>query len=94
MGVFMREPLLDWQREARVVSAKRNAPGSAKDSVPAAETADPADMHVKLKVTMTLPSNETLHAWLICSTQLNCGVHCSSPSSACHIEWYSVAMYM
>ncbi len=50
MGVFMREPLLDWQREARVVNAKRSVPASAKDPVSAAETADPADMHVNLKV--------------------------------------------
>ena len=50
MGVFMREPLLDWQREARVVNAKRSVPASAKDAVSAAETADPADMHVNLKV--------------------------------------------
>lgn len=50
MGVFMREPLLDWQREARVVNAKRSLPGSAKDPVSAAEAANPADMHVNLKV--------------------------------------------
>ena len=50
MGVFMREPLLDWQQEARVVNAKRSAPASAKDPISAAETADPADMHVNLMV--------------------------------------------
>ncbi len=50
MGVFMREPLLDWQREARVVNAKRSVPASPKDAVSTAETADPADMHVNLKV--------------------------------------------
>lgn len=52
MGVFMREPLLDWQREARVVSAKRSAlPGAiAKDPVSAADTTDPQDMHINLKV--------------------------------------------
>ena len=46
----MREPLLDWQREARVVNAKRSAPSKAKDAVSAAEIADPADIHVHLKV--------------------------------------------
>ena len=50
MGVFMQEPLLDWQQEARVVNAKRSAPASAKDPISAAETADPADMHVNLMV--------------------------------------------
>ena len=50
MSVFMREPLLDWQREARVVNAKQSAPATARDSISAAETADPADMHVNLKV--------------------------------------------
>ena len=55
MSVFMREPLLDWQREARVVNAKRSAPTSARDSVSAAEAADPADMHVNLKVLNSLP---------------------------------------
>lgn len=50
MGVFMREPLLDWQREARVVTAKRSAGGTAKEPVSAADTIDPQDMHVNLKV--------------------------------------------
>lgn len=50
MGVFMREPLLDWQREARVVNAKRSAAGSPKDPVSAADTVDPQDMHISLKV--------------------------------------------
>ena len=52
MGVFMREPLLDWQREARVVNAKRSTPGSAKDPVSAADTVDPQDMHINLKVSV------------------------------------------
>lgn len=50
MGVFMREPLLDWQREARVVSAKRSATSSVTEPVSAADTADPQDMHINLKV--------------------------------------------
>ena len=50
MGVFMREPLLDWHREARVLNAKRSAAGSAKDPVLAADTVDPQDMHINLKV--------------------------------------------
>ncbi|KAL3131372.1 hypothetical protein ABBQ38_007687 [Trebouxia sp. C0009 RCD-2024] len=50
MGVFMREPLLDWQREARVVNAKRSAGAIAKDSVSAADTLDPQDMHINLKI--------------------------------------------
>ena len=50
MGVFMREPLLDWQRESRVVNAKRSAGGIAKDPVSAADTMDPQDMHINLKV--------------------------------------------
>ena len=54
MGVFMREPLLDWQREARVVNAKRSAPGSAADPVSAADAAVPQDMHINLKVHILL----------------------------------------
>ena len=63
MGVFMREPLLDWQREARVVNAKRSVPASAKDPVSAAETAKPADMHVDLKVYLLTESDapHTMH---------------------------------
>ena len=71
MGVFMREPLLDWQREARVVNAKRSMPGSAKDPVSAAEAADPADMHVNLKVILSAGS--------VCCIQschnLQCSLH-------------------
>ena len=54
MGVFMREPLLDWQREARVVNSKRSAAsGGGKEPVSAADTADPQDMHINLKVSFS-----------------------------------------
>ena len=63
MGVFMREPLLDWQREARVVNTKRSVPASAKDPISVAETANPADMHVNLKVYLLTESDapRTMH---------------------------------
>lgn len=50
MEVFMREPLLDWQREARQVNAKRSTPQNAQDATSSAEAAGPEDTHVNLKV--------------------------------------------
>lgn len=46
----MREPLLDWQREARTVNAKRSTPRNAADATSSADAAAPEDAHVNLKV--------------------------------------------
>lgn len=48
----MREPLLDWQREARAVNAKRSTPRNAEDATSSAEAAAPEDSHVNLKVSV------------------------------------------
>ena len=50
MEVFMREPLLDWQREARSMNVKSSTPRHTQDAKSAAEIADPEDSHVNLKV--------------------------------------------
>ena len=51
MEVFMREPLLDWQREAQTLKAKRSEPRSGQDATSAAELPESEDMsHVNLKV--------------------------------------------
>lgn len=76
MGVFMREPLLDWQREARVVNAKHSLPAGAKTAVSASETADPADMHVNLKVYL-LTGGPCLST-ILCPL-CDCSLHHSSP---------------
>ena len=83
MGVFMREPLLDWQREARVVNAKRSLPGNAKDPVSAAEAADPADMHVNLKV--NLLTGSVLHTVMPqLDVQPPCNTHIQKDCAAQH----------
>lgn len=61
MGVFMREPLLDWQREARVLSTKGSAASSAKDPFSAADTVDPQDMHINLKVRAGARGGKSVH---------------------------------
>ena len=47
----MREPLLDWQREAQNLKAKRSEPHKAQHPTSTAELLESEDMsHVSLKV--------------------------------------------
>ena len=45
LGVFLREPLLDWQREAHVLQGVRRSKGGARP-----QEAKAADAHISQKV--------------------------------------------
>lgn len=76
----MREPLLDWQREARQVNAKRSTPHNAQDATSSAEAAGPEDTHVNLKVSeaSVAISNKPYNC------RMCCGPKFASTSDAVH----------
>ena len=53
LGVFLREPLLDWQREARVLQGVRRSKAGARP-----QESEAADAHISQKVrSLRLPEN-------------------------------------